>query len=68
MGNKTGQVETLNVKLMYLALTVLKITKSQGAWVAQWVEHPTLGFGSGHDLRVMRLSPMSSSVLSEESA
>ena len=28
-----------------------------GAWVAQWVKHPTLEFGSGHDLRVMRLSP-----------
>ena len=29
----------------------------RGTWVAQWVEHPTLDFGSGHDLRVMRLSP-----------
>ena len=29
----------------------------QGAWVAQFVEHLTLDFGSGHDLRVMRLSP-----------
>ena len=24
-----------------------------------WLKHLTLGFGSGHDLRVMRLSPMS---------
>ena len=24
--------------------------KSRGAWVAQWVKHPTLDFGSGHDL------------------
>ena len=23
-----------------------------GAWVAQSVEHPALGFGSGHDLMV----------------
>ena len=29
-----------------------------GAWVAQSVEHLTLDFISGHDLRVMRLSPM----------
>ena len=26
---------------------------SWGTWVAQSVRHPTLGFGSGHDLRVM---------------
>ena len=29
-----------------------------GAWVAQLVKHPTLDFGSGHDLRVVRLSPV----------
>ena len=23
-----------------------------GTWVAQWVKHPTLVFGSGHDLMV----------------
>ena len=28
-----------------------------GTWVAQSVEHLTLGLGSGHDLRVMILSP-----------
>ena len=28
--------------------------------MAQSVKHPTLGFDSGHDLRVVRLSPMSS--------
>ena len=27
-----------------------------GTWVAQSVKHPTLNFGSGHDLRVMRQS------------
>ena len=31
-------------------------------------KHPTLGFGSGHDLRVVRSSPASGSVLREESA
>ena len=27
----------------------------QGAWVAQSVDHPTLGFGSGHDLMVREI-------------
>ena len=25
--------------------------------MVQWIEHPALGFGSGHDLRVMRWNP-----------
>lgn len=32
------------------------------------VERPTLGFGAGHDLRFMRLSPTSGSALSREPA
>ena len=36
--------------------------------VAQRVKHPTLDFGSGHDLRVMGLSPVSGSTLDIESA
>ena len=39
-----------------------------GTWVPQSVKHLTPGFSSGHDLRVIRLSPMLGSVLSEESA
>ena len=39
-----------------------------GAWVAQLVERPNLHFGSGHDLRVMGSSPVSSSMLSMETA
>ena len=39
-----------------------------GTWVAHTVEGPTLHFGSGHDLRVMRSSPVSVSVPSVESA
>ena len=35
----------------------------EGTWVAQLAEHPTLDFGSGHDLRVGR-----SSVLGVETA
>ena len=39
-----------------------------GAWGAHSIERPTLGSGSGRDLRVVRLSPMSGSALSRESA
>ena len=39
-----------------------------GVGVAQLVKPLTLDFSSDHDLRVMRLSPASSSMLSEESA
>ena len=42
--------------------------KEGGAWVAQSVKHPTLDFGSGHNLRVERLSLVSISALSGESA
>jgi len=35
--------------------------------VVQPVECPTLGFGSGHDLRVVRSSPVLGFELSEES-
>ena len=28
-----------------------------GTWVAQWVEHLTLDFGSGHDLMVCGIKP-----------
>ena len=39
----------------------------RGDWVARSIERPTLDPGSGHDLRVVRLSPMSGSTLSTES-
>ena len=35
-----------------------------GVWVAQSVKRPTLGFSSGCDLRAVRPSPRSGSVLS----
>ena len=38
----------------------------KGAWVAQSVEHWTPDFGSGHDARVVRLSPSLGSALSME--
>ena len=36
--------------------------------MAQWVKHPTLDFGSSHDLRVVRSSPGSGFVLGGEPA
>ena len=41
---------------------------SWGTWVAQLVKGLTLDFGSGHDLRVMSLSPASGSKVDMESA
>ena len=42
--------------------------RTRGAWVAQLVERPTSDFGSGHDPRVVGLSPVSGSALSVEPA
>ena len=39
-----------------------------GARVARLVKHPTLGFDSGHDLKVLGSSPEWGSLLSDESA
>ena len=39
-----------------------------GTWMAHLVEHPTFDFSSGHDLRVVGLSPTPSSALSMEPA
>lgn len=41
--------------------------QSWGAWVAQSVKHLTLNFSSGHDLRIVQLSPKSDSMLGMES-
>ena len=40
--------------------------KGGGPWVAQSGKHLSLEFGSGHDLRVMRLSPALGSMLGVE--
>ena len=44
------------------------VDRQWGIWVAQSVKHLALDFGSGHDLRVMSLRPMSHFPLSMESA
>ena len=41
----------------------LKGVTERGAWVAQSVKRPTLGFHSGHDLTVHEFQPRSGSVL-----
>ena len=46
----------------------LKTHPSRGTWVAQSVKHPALDFGSGHDLSMVRLSPVSVSRLGMEPA
>ena len=45
----------------------LKRENFQGAWVAQLVEHQTLGFGSGHDLTAPEFEPHWSSALTARS-
>ena len=47
-------------------LITLSNDAPKGVWVAQSVEPPTLGFSSGYDLTVMRLSPALGSVLGIE--
>jgi len=51
-----------------LASKLVKIKRPSGTCVAQLVECPTLGFGWGHDLRVVGLRPKSGAALSGESA
>ena len=45
-----------------------KKSKRTGTWMAQSVKYPTLDFSSGHDLRVLGLSPTLGSALIEGSA
>ena len=49
-------------------LLVFKKSLIWGIWVAQSVEHLTLGFGSGDDLIGVKSSPAWGSMLSVESA
>jgi len=51
-----------------LASKLVKIKRPSGTCVAQLVECPTLGFGWGHDLRIVGSSPTSGSALNTESA
>ena len=44
------------------------LKESPGIWVAQSVKHPTLDYGTGRVLTVVRLSPDLGSALGMESA
>lgn len=44
-----------------------KTLQLEGAWVMQLMKHPTLDFGSGSDLMVVRSSPAPGSTHSMES-
>ena len=60
------EIESPNnpISIKDIELKLSKRFPEKSAWVAQSVMHLTPGFGSGHDLRVLRLSPVSGSVLS----
>ena len=63
-------LEVLVCTIIYKSIYYNKNNKKErrGTWVAQLVEHPALGFGSGCDLRVKGSSPISGSTLSAEPA
>ena len=54
--------------LWKIVLWFLKKLNIWGTGVVHSVKHPTFGFGSGHDLRVVRLSPAIGTALDVESA
>ena len=58
----------LNESILVSGPLVSEICMKRGAWVAQLVEHPILDFESCHDLRVVKLSPVSDSMLNTELA
>ena len=65
-GHKCTSIQVREKK--WFVFIVLKKSKKRSSWLAQLVKHLTLDFGSGHDLRVMRSSLASGSMLSGESA
>ena len=42
---------------MSASRVLIRGRQSGGAWVAQWVKHLALDFGSGHDLTVREFEP-----------
>ena len=56
-----------SLTLSYTAFC-FKYSSAGSVWVVQLVKHPTLDFGLGHDLMVVRLSPALGSALSMEPA
>ena len=57
-----------NTRPWVLATVRTRKARVGDAWVVQSVEHLTLDFGSGHDMRVVGLNPVLGSMLSVEPA
>ena len=55
-GSPLERLLTTNSEIVY-QVCALEIYIGRGAWVAQSVKRLTLGFGSGHDLRVRGFEP-----------
>ena len=64
-------LQCINVVNSFLNLPLcfrfLILQTKRGAWLVWSVKQPTLGFGSGHNLRVVRSSSTLASLLSMES-
>ena len=62
----SGNSVLLSVSMNLTTLGTSYKCSHRDAWVAQSVKCPTLDFGSGHDLVVVRSSPIWGSTLSKE--
>ena len=43
--------------MKHISFDFLKTFKNWGTWVAHLVKHPTLDFGSGHEVMVSEIEP-----------
>ena len=64
---RSNQIFTDTCTRVFIAVFI-RNNLNGGIWVTQLVKHLTLDFSVGHDLRVVRSSPVSGSALSKESA
>ena len=57
LGFEMGHFNLVSVVNLYILYFLFKNRLTRGIWMAQSVEHPTLDFGSGHDLWVVDRAP-----------
>ena len=62
-GEPVHKVISLNGTHFVCLFAIRNKHTARGAWVAQMVEHPTLDFGSGHDLLVREFKPVAGSAV-----